>query len=175
MSELQSVIFDLNKLIPILVHWLHLMSAIVWVGGLAFLVMAVTPCLQTAVPKEYIKPISDTFYKQYRKVVGMLLVVILFTGGANLHYISQMMIAQTGVGIAQNAKYLTIFFVKLCLVLGILTIYLYTVLFKTEQTGEETEDEKQEQMIEPIPFQRGALWMGLFIVLCAAALKYLHL
>ena len=81
MSDLQSILFDLNTVIPILVHWLHLLSAIIWVGGLAFMVMSVTPCLQTAVPKEYIKPISDTFYKQYRKVVGILLVVILFTGG----------------------------------------------------------------------------------------------
>ncbi|NKB81322.1 MAG: hypothetical protein GKS05_05415 [Nitrospirales bacterium] len=174
MSDLQSILFDLNTVIPILVHWLHLLSAIVWVGGLAFMVMAVTPCLQTAVPKEYIKPISDTFYKQYRKVVGILLIVILFTGGFNLHYIGNIMIAQTGEGIAHNPKYLTIFFIKLSLVLGILTIYLYTVIFKTEQTGEETEDEKEEQTFEPIPFQRGALWMGVFIVLCAAALKYLH-
>jgi len=55
-----------------------------------------------------------------------------------------------------------------------MTLFLYTVLFKTEQTGEETAEEKEEQLHEPIPFQRAALWMGLFIILCAAALKHLH-
>jgi hypothetical protein len=25
-----------------------------------------------------------------------------------------------------------------------------------------------------IPFQRAALWMGFFIILCAAAMKHLH-
>ena len=174
MSSLQEIIFDLNKVIPILVHWVHLLSAVVWIGGLAFLVMAVTPGLQKAVPKEYIKPICDTFYKQYRRVVGILLVVILFTGGINLHYVSSLLESTTGEGVAHNPKYLTIFFIKLSLVLGILTLFLYTVIFRTEETGEETPEEKEEQIIEPIPFQRGALWMGVFIILCAAALKHLH-
>ena len=81
---------------------------------------------------------------------------------------------QTGEGLAHNAKYLTIFFIKLSLVLGILTLYLYTVIFRIEPTGEETADEKDAQTIEPIPFQRSALWMGVFIILSAAALKHLH-
>ena len=145
-----------------------------WIGGLAFLVMAVTPGLRTAVPKEYIKPITETFYKQYRRMVGILLVVILFTGGVNLHYVSELMASQTGAGVSHNAKYLTVFFIKLGLVLGILTIYLYTVIFKHEPTDDETDEEREEQAVEPIPFQRGALWMGAFIILCAAALKHLH-
>jgi len=174
MESLLGVLTDLNQLIPILVHWLHLLSAVVWIGGLAFLVMAVTPSLKTAVPKQFIRPISETFYQQYKRVVGILLVVILFTGGVNLHYVSVLLESTTGEGIAHNPKYLTVFFIKLSLVLGILTLFLYTVIFRTEETGEETQEEKEEQVLEPIPFQRGALWMGIFIILCAAALKHLH-
>ncbi len=173
-SDLQSVLTDVNQLIPILNHWLHLMSAVIWIGGLAFLVMAVTPGLRTAVPKEFVKPITDTFYKRYKRIVGALLAVILFTGGINLHYVNQLMISQTGLGVSNNAKYLTVFFIKLFLVLGVMTLFLYTVIFKIEPTGEETAEEKEEQLREPIPFQRAALWMGLFIILCAAALKHLH-
>ena len=174
MSALQAILTDVNHLIPIINHWFHLVSAVIWVGGLAFLVMAVTPGLRTAVPKEYVKSISDVFYRRYKRVVGLLLVVILFTGGINLHYVNQMMLAQTGAGVPGNAKYLTIFFIKLVLVLGIMTLFLYTIIFKTEPTGEETEEEKEEQIQEPVPFQRVALYMGLFIILCAAALKHLH-
>lgn len=175
MSALQEVFLDLSRLIPILNHFLHVMSAVIWIGGLAFLVMAVTPGLQASVPREFIKPICDTFYKQYRKVVGILLAVILFTGGVNLHYVGEGMLMQTGEGLAHNAKYLTILFIKLSLVLGLLTLYLYTVIFRIEPTGEETAEEKEEQILEPIPFQGSALWMGVFIILCAAALKHLHL
>jgi putative copper export protein len=174
MESLLGVVADLNQLIPILVHWLHLLSAVVWIGGLAFLVMAVTPCLKTTVPKEFIKPISETFYRQYKRMVGLLLVVILFTGGASLHYVSQAMVMATGEGVAHHAKYLTVFFIKLFLVLGVLTIFLYTVLFKNDPTGHEDQEELEEMAVEPVPFQRFALWMGVFIILCASAMKHLH-
>jgi uncharacterized membrane protein len=173
-TDLQAVLTDINQIIPIINHWFHLMSAVIWIGGLAFLVMAVTPGLQTAVPREYVKRITDAFYRKYKRVVGVLMFVILFTGGINLHYVSQLMLSQTGSGISQNNKYLIILFIKLSLVLGVVTIFLYTVIFKTEETGEETAEEREEQLHEPVPYQRAALWMGLFIILCAAALKHLH-
>ena len=174
LSAWQSFLLDLNQIIPIINHWFHLLAAVIWIGGLAFIVMAVTPGLRQAVPKEYVKPITDIFYRYYRKVVGVLLVVILITGGLNVHYINQLMFSQLEYGIADSARYLTVFFIKLTLVLGVMTIYLYTVLFNIEPTGEETEEEKEEQRREPIPFQRATLWMGIFIVLCASAMKHLH-
>ena len=157
------------QLFPIINHWLHLMSAVIWIGGLAFFVMAVTPALQKAIPREYLKPAIDAFSHRYRRIVGILMVVILITGGINLHYISQIMLSQTGNGISNNPKYLTILFIKLTLVLGIVTLFLYTFIFKAEH-GEETADEE----IEAVPFQRLAFWMGILIILCAAALKFLH-
>lgn len=168
MDVLQSLALDLNQLIPILNHWLHLLSAVIWIGGLAFLVMAVTPGLRKAVAKEQIKPITDSFYQHYKKVAGILLVVLLFTGGINLHYVNQVLTSQTGTGMQHHAKYLTVFFVKLFLVLGLLTLFLYTVIFKSEDDAEEGET------YEAIPYQRAALWMGFFIILCAAAMKHLH-
>ncbi len=174
MESLLGVLTDLKQLIPILVHWLHLLSAVVWIGGLAFLVMAVTPGLKNSVPKELIKPISDVFYRQYKRVVGLLLVVILFTGGLNLHYVSEGMVMATGEGVAHHAKYLIVLFIKLFLVLGIMTIFLYTIMFKNEPTGHEDQEELEEMAVEPVPFQQVALWMGVFIILCAAAMKHLH-
>ena len=171
---MQSFLLDLNQIIPIVNHWLHLVSAVVWIGGLAFLVLAVTPALQKSVPKEYVKPLTDAFYRYYKKVVVILVVVILATGGINVHYINQLMVSQVGIGIANNGKYLIIFFIKLSLVLGVMTLFLYTVMFRTEETGEETEEEKADHIREPIPFQRAALWMGIFIILCASAMKHLH-
>ncbi|MCP9471702.1 MAG: hypothetical protein NNA30_03070 [Nitrospira sp.] len=169
MDAFQQIFFDLNTLIPILNHWIHLLSAVIWIGGLAFLVLAVTPGLQTAVPKEQVKPITDVFYRHYKKAAGVLLVVLLFTGGINLHYVNQVITSQTGAGMQHHAKYLIVFCIKLLLVLGLLTLFLYTVIFKSDDQAEEGET------YEVIPFQRAALWMGFFIVLCAAAMKHLHL
>lgn len=168
MDALQSIVTDLNTLLPIVNHWFHLLSAVIWIGGLAFLVMAVTPGLQKAVPREQIKPITDVFYQHYKKVAGILLVVLLFTGGINLHYVNQVLVSQTGSGVQHHAKYLIVFFIKLSLVLALLTLFLYTVIFKSDEEAEEGES------YEAIPFQRAALWMGFFIILCAAAMKHLH-
>ena len=167
MDALQSIVTDLNTLIPIINHWFHLLSAVIWIGGLAFLVMAVTPGLQKAVAKEHIKPITDVFYQHYKKVAAILLVILLFTGGINLHYVNQVLTSQTGSGVQNHAKYLMVFFIKLSLVLCLLTLFLCTVIFKSN------EDEDQETY-EAIPYQRAALWIGFFIILCAAAMKHLH-
>lgn len=168
MDTFQTISADLNILIPIVNHWLHLLSAIIWIGGLAFLVMAVTPGLQKAVPKEQVKPITDIFYRHYKKVAGILLIVLLFTGGINLHYVNQILVSQTGTSVQHHAKYLMVFMIKLLLVLGLLTLFLYTVIFRSD------DDADEEESYEVIPFQRAALWMGFFIVLCAAAMKNLH-
>jgi len=169
MDTLQSLVTDLSTLIPILNHWVHLSAAVVWIGGLAFLIMAVTPGLKKAVVKEQIKPITDAFYQHYKKVAGILLLILLFTGGINFHYVNQLITSQTGSGIQHHAKYLTVFFIKLFLVLCLLTLFLYTVLFKSDDV-----EEGREESYEAIPFQRAALWIGLFILLCAAAMKNLH-
>ena len=168
MDTFQTISADLNILIPIVNHWLHLLSAIIWIGGLAFLVMAVTPGLQKAVPKDQVKPITDIFYRHYKKVAGILLIVLLFTGGINLHYVNQILVSQTGTSVQHHAKYLMVFMIKLLLVLGLLTLFLYTVIFRSD------DDADEEESYEVIPFQRAALWMGFFIVLCAAAMKNLH-
>jgi len=167
MDALQSILTDLNTLIPIVNHWFHLLSAVIWIGGLAFLVMAVTPGLRKAVTKEQIKPITDVFYQHYKRVAGTLLVILLFTGGINLHYVNQVLTSQTGSGVQNHARYLMVFFIKLILVLCLLTLFLYTVIFKSD------EDEDSETY-EVIPYQRAALWIGFFIILCAAAMKHLH-
>jgi len=159
----------MSQFFAIINHWVHLMSAVIWIGGLAFLVMSVTPALRKAVPKEYLRPVLDAISTRYRKIVGILMAVILMTGGINLHFISQMMLSQTGSGISNSPKYLTILFIKLTLVLGIVTLFLYTFIFKSEPATEDTEEE-----LEAVPFQRVAFWMGILIILCAAAMKYLH-
>jgi putative copper export protein len=169
MEPIQRTGTDLYTLIPIVNHWLHLVSAVVWIGGLAFLVIAVTPGLKKAVAKQQIKPITDAFYQHYKKVAGILLLVLLFTGGINLHYVNQLITSQTGSGVQHHAQYLIVFFIKLFLVLCLLTLFLYTVVFKSDDV-----EEGDEESYEAIPFQQAALWIGLFIILCASAMKHLH-
>ena len=61
------------------------------------------------------------------------------------------------------------------------TSYRRPAIHKANQAGAEynpsddLDEAEEDEDYEVIPYQRAALWMGFFIVLCAAALKYLHL
>ena len=74
----------INQWIPIVNHWLHLMSAILWIGGLGLLMMAVVPSLKKSVPGELVKPLANAIYRKYQRIIGVLMLIILVTGGINI-------------------------------------------------------------------------------------------
>ena len=96
MDRLISAFVD--QWIPIVNHWLHLMSAILWIGSLGFLMMAVVPALRKSVPPEYFKPLANAIYQRYQKIVGGLMLILLVTGSVNVVYVNRLMKANTGEG-----------------------------------------------------------------------------
>src|SRR3989449_4021865 len=81
----------INQWIPIVNHWLHLMSAILWIGGLGLLMMAVVPSLRKSVPGELVKPLANAIYRKYQRIIGALMLIILVTGGINIAYVNRLM------------------------------------------------------------------------------------
>src|SRR5438093_11539083 len=76
-----------NQWIPIVNHWLHLMAAILWIGSLGFLMMAVVPSLRKSVPHEFFKPLANAIYQRYQKIVAVLMLIIL--DGRHQHLVHQ--------------------------------------------------------------------------------------
>lgn len=160
-----------DQWIPIVNHWLHLMSAILWIGALGFLMMAVVPSLRKNVSREQFKPLANAIYQKYQKVIGVLMLVILVTGGINIAYVNRLMKAGNGEGFTN--PYLIALGIKLFFVMCIMTLFLYNIIFPPDPE-EKTKSEDDEMDPEGIPFLRPALWFGIFIVLMAATLKHLH-
>lgn len=160
-----------NQWIPIVNHWVHLMSAILWIGSLGFLMMAVVPALRKSVPAEYFKPLANAIYQRYQKIVGGLMLIILVTGGINVVYINRLMKMNNGEGFTN--PYLIALGIKLFLVMCLMTLFLYNILFPPDP-AEKTRAGEDEPDPEGVPFLRPALWFGIFIVLMAATLKHLH-
>jgi hypothetical protein len=162
-----------DQWIPIVNHWLHLMSAILWIGGLGFMMMAVVPSLRKHVPRELFKPLANAIAQKYQKMVGILMMVILITGSVNLVYINRMMkAANNGEGFTN--PYLIALGIKLIFVMCLMTLFLYNVLFPPQKDETTPTAEVEELDPEGVPFLRPALWFGIFIVLMAATLKHLH-
>ncbi len=160
-----------DQWIPIVNHWLHLMSAILWIGGLGLLMMAVVPSLRKSVPGELVKPLALAIYQKYQKVIGVLMLVILVTGGINIAYVNKLMKTVNGEGFTN--PYIIALGVKLFFVMCIMTLFLYNIIFPPEPE-EKSEGEEEEADPEGVPFLRAAFWFGIFIVLMASTLKHLH-
>ena len=160
-----------NQWIPIVNHWLHLMSAILWIGSLGFLMMAVVPALRKSVPSEYFKPLANAIYQRYQKIVGGLMLIILITGGINIVYINRLMKTNNGEGFTN--PYIIALGIKLFFVMCLMTLFLYNIIFPPDP-GEKTKAGEEEPDPEGVPFLRPAFWFGIFIVLMAATLKHLH-
>ena len=160
-----------NQWIPIVNHWLHLMSAILWIGGLGLLMMAVVPSLRKSVPGELVKPLANAIYQRYQRIIGALMLIILVTGGINIAYVNRLMKATTGEGFTN--PYLIALGIKLFFVMCLMTLFLYNIIFppEPEEQGKADDDEKDP---EGIPFLRASFWFGIVIVLMASTMKHLH-
>ncbi len=68
---------------PVLNHWLHLASVIVWIGGVAFQLLVMAPFLRSDhAPPDYLITLSDRF----QKFIGPILFILVITGGINLGF-----------------------------------------------------------------------------------------
>jgi putative copper export protein len=139
-------------------HWIHLTSVVIWVGSLAFIVMTLTPAMRGKFPQESTKVFFEDIRRRYFRMSGILLALILVTGGINVHFALQNM---------ERASKLWVIFlgIKLALVTGFASIYLLNVLYKSNppEPGEEI-----------VPYSSISLMLGFLIILCAAFLRYLH-
>src|SRR2546426_2447142 len=134
----------INQWIPIVNHCLHLMSALLWSGGLGLLMMAVVPSLRKSVPGELVKPLANAIYRKYQRIIGALMLIILVTGGINIAYVNRLMKATNGEGFTN--PYLIALGIKLFFVMCIITLFLYNVIFPPQpqtQTSKTRDDEKE--------------------------------
>ena len=147
------------------------MSAIIWIGGAMFLGMAVSPILRKHVAPELAGQLAAGMYKKYQRVIGVLFMVILITGGLNLHFV------RIRLGGELDPIYISILSFKLVLVMVLMTVFLYSALFWSPATPDtlSADDEETDPPDTRFPFQRTTVWTGMFIVLMAAILKHLHL
>ena len=150
------------NIIAALNHWLHLMSAVIWVGGLAFVVMTLSPSLkENSPPREFIQSLAQAIQARYYRVTGILLVLILITGGLNVRFVRQELLVTEGF----SKTWLLLLGIKLMLATGLISIYLLNLLYKNEpQVKNQTE----------IPWARPSFVLGVLIILTAAFLIHAH-
>ncbi len=139
-------------------HWLHLISVVIWIGGLAFIVMVLAPSLRGKFPQESTKVFFHDIRKKYIRMSGIFLAVLLITGGLNVHFslLDQARASQ---------RWMILLGIKLTLVTAFASIYLLNLLYKSNPV---------EGGQEAVPYARISFILGVFIILAAALLRYSH-
>jgi uncharacterized membrane protein len=146
------------RILASLNHWIHLISVVIWIGSLAFIVMTLTPALRGKFPQESTKVFFQDIRNRYFRMSGILLALILITGGVNVHFSLE--------GVERASKLWVIMLgLKLALVTAFASIFLLNVLYKSNppEAGEQA-----------VPYASASFILGVFIILCAAFLRYAH-
>ncbi len=137
-----------------IIHWLHLMGAIFWIGGNAYQVFVLMPFLKSGQPpKEILKKISKRFIISS----SIILIILVITGGLNFGY------RVAGVEEVPGA-YVSALAIKVFLIVAMGSVLVFGFM------GSENEDSET-----PVPSLRHAkvsLVFGVLIVFIAAMLRH---
>lgn len=145
----------------VLNHWLHLVSVVLWIGGVAFQIFISAPLLKPGDPSQtYLISLSNRF----RQMVGPLLLLLVITGGINLGF------RRSGYE-SVPAGYISALGVKVFLVSAVASMYIFDLIRK--RSDDET-DKRLKEEPPPFPgytFTKLTLIIGLIIIFLASMLR----
>ena len=70
----------------ILVLWVHLIAAMVWIGGMAFLTLVASPSLRRSVSPEIQAMLYKDIGRRFKLVGWICIFVLIFTGPINIYH-----------------------------------------------------------------------------------------
>jgi putative copper export protein len=139
-------------------HWIHLLSVIFWLGGVAYMFLLLVPTLRLTVSEQAAGSVLYALHKQFTTIVFGLTFVLMVTGAVN--------IGMSRHGGILPPQYVSILGAKLFLAVLFLTIAWRNYL--------EIRRHPDQQVITEVPFLRLSLTLAVLIVLLAAALRTLY-
>jgi len=105
-------------LLRALVLWLHLLAAIIWIGGVVFQVLVVFPTLARAATSERIH-FALSLEARFRALVWPAVGLVLFTGLVNLMHVWYATVITAG---SISPTFIPVLSLKLALVLGMIAL-----------------------------------------------------
>ncbi len=137
-----------------IIHWLHLIGAIFWIGGNAYQVFVLMPFLKSGkAPRELLQKIS----KRFIFLSSIFLIILVVTGGLNFGY--------RVAGVAEvPGNYVSALAIKVFLIVGMGSLLVFGFIRPAEGESE-----------KPVPSLRHAkvsLVFGVLIIFVAAMLRH---
>jgi putative copper export protein len=145
------------EIFKILNFWVHLLSGMIWIGGILFFSIVLLPSVQNKLPKDIAGAFLRDTHVRFQKTGGIFVLLLLVTGGINIHF------SHETRGLF-SPKYIWVLNTKILFFTVLFTIYVLN--FKNLPMI------KKRAGLERIPFQDTSLVLGVLILLMAAFLKH---
>lgn len=160
----------------VIIRWIHLMSAIAWIGGMLFMGLVLIPVMRNALPSIERTLLFDKVGHRYGVVSSVALLLLLVTGYFNgVHrHVDWAHLTSTSYG-----QILALKLVLVALVIGVTIIHSLVgrrITFLTEQARDlgaadaRTAQQRHQAQVFSIVLSVTNLTLNLAVVLLAAAL-----
>lgn len=139
-----------------IIHWLHLVGAIFWIGGNAYQVFILMPFLkQGKPPREILQKMS----KRFIVISSVLLVILVVTGGLNFSF--------RAAGVEEIPPgYVSALAIKVFLLVAMASILVFGFIRPV--------DEEEDTPVPSMRYPKVSLAFGVIIVFIAAMLRQWH-
>jgi uncharacterized membrane protein len=145
------------EVFKILNFWIHLISGMIWIGGILFFSMILLPSIQQKLSPEVGGTFLRDIYLRFQKIIAAFVVLLLITGGINIHF------SHLARGVFTQ-KYIWVLNTKILFFTILVTLYVLNLKNLSEI--------RKKHALQKIPFQDASLVLGVLIVLMAAFLKH---
>ena len=139
-------------------HWIHLLSVIFWIGGVAYTALLLIPVLRRTVSEQVTGSVLYGLHKRFTVIVFWLMFVLIVTGAIN--------IGMSRRGGTFPPMYLSLLGAKIFLAVIFLTVAWRNYL--------EIRRNPDQQVMAEVPLLRFSLVLAVLIVLLAASLRTLY-
>lgn len=145
------------EIFKILNFWIHLISAMIWIGGILFFSIVLLPSIQKRLPSEIGRAFLRDIYLRFQRVTVSFVPLLLITGGVNIHF------SHVARG-EFTQKYIWVLNTKIIFFTILVTLYVLNLKNLPEI--------RKRPTLERVPFQDTSVVLGVLIVLMAAFLKH---
>jgi uncharacterized membrane protein len=146
------------NLFRLLNHWIHLLSAIFWIGSIAFMYLLLIPTLKETLSEQMADSVLSAVHRKLAATVFVLTIVLMVTGGIN--------IGMNRHGGTFPPQYVSLLGIKLFLVL-LFIVVAWRNYFEVRRTP-------VGELFSEVPFLRLSFILAMMIVFLAASLRTLY-
>jgi uncharacterized membrane protein len=139
-------------------HWIHLLSAIFWIGSVAFLYLLLIPTLKETLSEQVATSLISAIHRKLTSAIFVLTIVLMVTGGIN--------IGMSRHGGTFPPQYISMLGIKLFLVL-LFIVVAWRNYFEVRRTP-------PGELFAEMPFLRLSFLLAVMIELLAAGLRTLY-